>query len=222
MHALLEPFGILGCSTCVRALLERWLRRNGTSTWYQVPYTTVRLKPPPDLIDSFFFLSQHSFPSSVSPAAPPAIDLLSACLWLAFDNKRLMELESVSASGEVNGYNNSESVSDSGARTQQTPSQNRTSTDGVSDDDNMDRKSSPVESNMHTFESIEKELQPNIGLLMSPPAVVHHVDYRSKAEERKAELEALRRKSLAKPQGTISMLSTLNFVYLYKEYFSYH
>jgi hypothetical protein len=129
-----------------------------------------------------------------------------------------MELESVSASGEVNGYNNSESVSNSGARTQQTPSQTpsqtRTSTDGVSNNDNMDRKSSPVESNMFTYESIEKELQQNIGLLMSPPAVVHHVDYRSKAEERKAELEALRRKSLAKPQGTISMLSTLNFVSL--------
>lgn len=39
------------------------------------------------------------------------------------------------------------------------------------------------------------------GRLFSPPAVVYHVDYRSKAEQRKAELNVLRQKNLARPQG---------------------
>ena len=49
-----------------------------------------------------------------------------------------------------------------------------------------------------------------------PPAVIHHVDYKSKAEERKAELEALRRRSLAKPQSKFSM-----YIYIYMHVFSF-
>jgi hypothetical protein len=36
---------------------------------------------------------------------------------------------------------------------------------------------------------------------MSTPLIVHHVDYRSKAKERQAELDDLRKQSLAKPKG---------------------
>jgi hypothetical protein len=52
-----------------------------------------------------------------------------------------------------------------------------------------------------TKEQAQYDVESLGGRMMSPPAVVHHVDYRSKAEDRKAELDALRRKSLAKPQG---------------------
>ena len=38
--------------------------------------------------------------------------------------------------------------------------------------------------------------------LYSPPPLTHHLDYKSKADIRRKELESLRQKQLAKPKGT--------------------
>ena len=47
---------------------------------------------------------------------------------------------------------------------------------------------------------------------MSVRQVVHHVDYRSKAEDRKRELEKLQQKGLAKTKGMLDNVLWKSFV----------
>jgi hypothetical protein len=58
--------------------------------------------------------------------------------------------------------------------------------------------------------------------LESPVRVIHHVDYRAKAEERKVELEVLRRQSLAKPKGRYIYIFELYLLLLCSPHFCSH